>query len=163
MRETRPKAKSRIRKSEVSDAATLSVRLTSEERKLLADAAALRGWTPTNLLRVAALERAAQILNMSRPIKLDFARQAAAIAATLCEPRKAYEETPDNPENAPQLETDWITPPPLSAPEIQSLREAVRLGGPEFLSLVLAECARLVAGDVPPKELPDPIDPDSFL
>ena len=44
---------------EAKETTTFSVRLTEEQKDLLAKAAELRGWTPTNLLRVAALEKAA--------------------------------------------------------------------------------------------------------
>src|SRR4026208_205357 len=93
---TRPKANARIRKTGpagTSEAGTLSVRRPSDERKLLAEAATLRGWTPTNLLRVAALERAAQILNTSKPNTTDFRRIAERVAQVLCETRRLYRGT----------------------------------------------------------------------
>ena len=43
---------------EARDSFTLSVRLTEQQRQLLEQAAELRGWKATNLLRVAALEKA---------------------------------------------------------------------------------------------------------
>lgn len=139
---------------------------------MLAEAAALRGWTPTNLLRVAALERAAQILNTSRPTKLNLSRLAEQVAATLCEPREVEKqwEEPDAPvqkvplEHIKELEGFhwWFTPPPLSENDVESLRQAVRLGGPDFLNRVLGECTRLLERDAPAQELPDPVDPDSF-
>lgn len=179
---TRPKAKTRLQKTSAtgiaSDSVTLSVRLTTDERNLLAEAATLRGWTPTNLLRVASLERAAQILNTSRPTKVPFVQWASQLAALICGPR-AIEAQPDAFEPSswtgsleellelfgariPDHFQYRYTPPPLSPNEVQSLGDAVRLGGPEFLNQVLTECARLLTPLDPAQALPDPIDPKSF-
>jgi hypothetical protein len=55
-----------------------------------------------------------------------------------------------------------FTPSPISGVEVQSLQEAVRLGGPDFLTQVIAECVRLLAPDSAAQQLPDAIDPNSF-
>src|SRR4030095_3759193 len=65
------------------DTATLSVRLTEEQRERLATAALLRGWTPTTLLRIAAMEKAAHILNTSIPTNVDLRKVADAVAGRL--------------------------------------------------------------------------------
>src|SRR5438270_5009331 len=75
---------------EQKDTVTFSVRLTEEQRDLVTKAAELRGWTPTNLLRIAAVEKAAQIVNTSTLTKLDFRSLAMEIATQLFAERHAY-------------------------------------------------------------------------
>ena len=58
---------------------TFSIRLTSEQRERLVQAAEKQGWSPTNLIRTAALERAAHILNTTRPSQINFDEEARKI------------------------------------------------------------------------------------
>ena len=48
------------------------VRFTEEQRERLATAGFLRGWTPTNLLRVAELEKAAYVVNTHVLLRASF-------------------------------------------------------------------------------------------
>jgi len=136
-----------------------SVRLTTEEHELLKKAAALRGWTPTNLIRTATLERAAHILNTSRVTTFNFKELAVRLSDQLFKPREV-EVDPEDLEHAPP---DWIptaTAHGLPVDVLSELRKANRLGGGEFLALVLEYCEGLTASrrfDVPaPIEPPTP-------
>jgi hypothetical protein len=55
--------------------------LTEEQKERLEIAARLRGWTPTTLLRVAAMEKAAHVLNTTTPTNMDLRKIAEAVAA----------------------------------------------------------------------------------
>ena len=67
------------------DLMTYSVRFTDAERELLARAAALKGWSPTNLIRQAALESSVAIVNTaSQPA---FKGLALKLAEQLAKPR----------------------------------------------------------------------------
>ena len=136
-----------------------SVRLTLEEHELLKKAAALRGWTATNLIRTATLERATHILNTSRVTTFNFKGLAVRLADQLFKARTLYPEMRE--EDAPDAPDDYI--PPITAhalpvDAVTELREAARLGGGEFLTQVLEYCEGLTASarrDVPrPIELP---------
>ena len=88
---TRPKTKTTAAQEEDSkDTATFSVRLTEEQRDIINKAAALRGWKPANLLRVAALEKAAHIINTTTQTKVDFRGLAYEVARTLLAERRCY-------------------------------------------------------------------------
>ena len=50
---------------------------------MIEEAAREKGWKVANFVRVSALERAAQVLNLSRPTSFDFAGEARHIAAVL--------------------------------------------------------------------------------
>ena len=62
---------SKSRKTEPQESITFSTRLTPEQRDRIVEAAEIRSWTPSNLIRVAALEKAAHILNVSKPTKFE--------------------------------------------------------------------------------------------
>src|SRR5262245_52691183 len=70
------------------DTFTLSVRLTEEQKERLATAANFRGWTPTTLLRISAMEKAAHILNTTVPTNVDLRKMAEAVAGRLMGERK---------------------------------------------------------------------------
>src|SRR5438045_5669127 len=86
-RATEAAASTRLATDEEKDLSTLSVRFTDEQRDLLVRAAELRGWTPTALIRTAALERAAHIVNTSRVTKFDFKGLASELAERLFQNR----------------------------------------------------------------------------
>ena len=65
---------------EAESLTTFSIRLNDEQRDLLLKAAALRGWTPTGLVRIATIERAAHIVNTSEQKSIDFKGLAADLA-----------------------------------------------------------------------------------
>jgi uncharacterized protein (DUF1778 family) len=116
------------------DTATLSVRLTEEQRERLATAALLRGWTPTTLLRIAAMEKAAHILNTSTPTRLDLRKVADAVAGRLAGERKQ-----------------------LTVKELKELKMGAHYGGSEFLNMIIDGCMTAVARTQP--HLPSPVDP----
>jgi uncharacterized protein (DUF1778 family) len=116
------------------DTTTLSVRLTEEQRERLATASLLRGWTPTTLLRIAAMEKAAHILNTSTPTNMDLRKVAEAVAGRLAGVRKQ-----------------------LTIKELKELKMAAHYGGSEFLNMIIDGCMTVVARTQ--SDLPNPIDP----
>lgn len=157
----------------------VSVRLSPEERTLLEEAAAQRGWKLARFLRVSALERAAHVLNTSRPTSFSFQAAAERLAEGLVGPRRVQMVDPEanaawgdfgaGPVDFPyadkvtldRVRLEGFTPAPLSAPEMEQFREAVRLGGTEFVAQVVAECQRVLRA-APDTTLPPPIDPDAL-
>jgi len=142
---------------------TFSVRLTEEQRDLVTRAAQLRGWTPTNLIRTATLERAAHLVNTSRITKFDFKGLASDVAQRLFEPRivthhLSREEMEillhDHPD-APAVIDVPVQPLPIDT--LFQLKRAARLGGSEFVNLIIEFAEGLTASQR--ADLPDPIDP----
>jgi uncharacterized protein (DUF1778 family) len=152
---------------------SFSVRLTEKQRDLLSRAAEKRGWTLTNLLKNAALERAVHILNTSAPNRVDFRGAAEEIARQVFTPRsgrtidrdgqpvpaevyerleEAYtDQTPNPVEVSP-----WQVPPGF----LEQIRDAARYGGTEFLDLIIQESEAITTRSQP--NLPDPIDPSAI-
>jgi uncharacterized protein (DUF1778 family) len=120
--------------TQARDTTTLSVRLTEEQRERLATASLLRGWTPTTLLRIAAMEKAAHILNTSTPTNMDLRKVAEAVAGRLAGERKQ-----------------------LTIKELKELKMAAHYGGSEFLNMIIDGCMTVVARTQ--RDLPNPIDP----
>ena len=154
---------------------TMSVRMTEAQQELLVRAAKLRNWTPTHFLRVAVLERAAHVVNASPEYVANLAVSAMSVARRLVEQPTAYTIEPDawgkvqmqvvsdlvgfdkeySPGDDPPVE---ISPRELSEKEWDDFQRAARLGGAEFLELVIA-AARL---HLSPSKGPQPIDPAQF-
>jgi uncharacterized protein (DUF1778 family) len=149
---------------------TFSLRLTPAERERLDRAAQVRGWTVTNLLRVAALEKAAYILNTSTPTKLNSLGLAMGIATRLFALR-AYTFGDAGPAEASivdDLAEDLppdvgpfvrVDPPLCRVADLELLSEAARYGGTEFLNMILDAAKSLTAPHR--ADLPDPIDPNA--
>jgi uncharacterized protein (DUF1778 family) len=116
------------------DTITLSVRLNEEQKERLSTAANFRGWTPTTLLRVSAMEKAAHILNTSTPTNMDLRKVAEAVAGRLAGERKQ-----------------------LTIKELKELKMAAHYGGSEFLNMIIDGCMTVVARTQ--RDLPNPIDP----
>lgn len=160
----------------------VSLRLSPEERQLVEEAAAKKGWKVAHFLRVSALEKAAHIINLSRPTAFDFAGIARRSAESLRSPRKVtiydtsvlmdpfgefgegdiqlgreYQPHEMEPKLSDAVLKDF-TPPPLTSSEVDQLQEALRLGGEEFAAELLAECRRVVNSPADPS-LPPPLDP----
>jgi len=150
-----------------------SVRLTADEHDLLKQAAALRGWTPTNLIRTATLERAKHILNTSRVTTFNFKGLAVRIADQLFK-RRTYEVTLGFDEDMTltvqmsaaelgKLPDDAsvvaVRPDSEEFPvdDLSELKMAVRYGGGEFLTQILEYCEGLTASKR--SDVPSPIDP----
>jgi uncharacterized protein (DUF1778 family) len=157
---------------------TFSVRLTEEQRDRLTKAAELRGWTSTNLLRTAALEKAAHIVNTSTLTKMDFRTLAMEIASCLFGERRAYTlsrsggnermEAPvyedlTVPLQFPEFDADYVPvevePKRMTVKQLEYLIRASRYGGSEFLSMVIDACSSVTAPNR--SDLPDPIDPNA--
>ena len=108
--------------------------MTEEQKDRLEIAARLRGWTPTTLLRVAAMEKAAHVLNTTTPTNLDLRKIAEAVAARLTGQGKK-----------------------LEIRELKALKMATHYGGSEFLNMVVDGCLTLIARTR--SDLPNPVDP----
>lgn len=157
-----------------SDTVTLSVRLTEPQRKLLEQAASLRGWNPTNLLRVAALERSAAIVNTSTLTSTDFRGMARQIAEQMFGRRTArgfgddgeiidLDAVADVRDLGPwdqELRPVEVSPWRLSDEFLVRLREAAKRGAGEFMNLIVQSADELTARNQ--KNLPDPIDPTTL-
>ena len=130
---------------------TLSIRLTTDERDLIADAARELGWSPTKLIRTSALERAVHVLNSRRTTSFDFENCADTVATQLFHKRIRYtRKAPDGEKeelshatlpveilqafDGAEVVTEGLA---LDRKEFEALCEAVRLGGTEFLEKVL--------------------------
>jgi uncharacterized protein (DUF1778 family) len=116
------------------DAITLSVRFTPEQRERIARAAFFRGWTPTNLLRVAAMEKAAYVLNTALPTKMNLRKMAETVANSLMSEGKQ-----------------------LTIKQLKELKYGAHVGGGEFLNLIVDYCLDVVSRTQ--TDLPEPIDP----
>jgi hypothetical protein len=161
----------------------VSLRLTPEERRLVEEAAAKKGWKVAHFLRVSALERAAHILNLSRPTSFDFGGVARRVAEGLMAERhvdiytttqdrigrfgvgildyRTIEKSPGRNADLSEIELRAIGPEPLTRDEMDKVFHAVRLGGLDFAEQLLTECRRLVTDTVDPS-LPPPIDPSNL-
>ena len=140
----------------------LSVRLTEEQGRLIAQAAEIKGWTPTNLLRVAVLEKAAHITNTSTLTKFDFKNIASRVADVLFRERRYFRPGPtpqDFYEVDLERDEDISVEPAERLPDedFDELTEAARLGGSEFLSLVIDFSQGITLRRR--ANLPDPVDP----
>ena len=157
------------------DLTTYSIRLNGGERELLTNALSAKGWTPTHFIRQATLEKAAQVDNTSKFTKFDFESLARRLARQLCQVQAQYWQKSEPAADAsgpysfeemqeriPDLEAthETIDPPRFAKAEVETLRDAIKLGGTEFLRRVLEECDRIVKS---PDELPSPIDPAQFV
>ena len=147
---------------------TFSLRLTQDQSDLVEKAAELRGWTPTNLIRVAALEKAAYVINTSTITSFNFVALASRLAELLFGPRTyyvlldQYEDQWTKLDDVPWREVEEVygamsKPEPLADDDLASLQKAVRLGGGEYLALILqlVESSTSKGG----AGLPEPIDP----
>lgn len=155
--------------TESNETITISVRFTEQQRDLLARAAETRGWTPTNLVRVAALERAVHLLNLSEENSVDFNRLAMQIAEQLFGIHTYHligqhgerEECVLGQDSDPNADLPIIDvePEPLPPSTLADVLEAARFGGAEFMNLIVDSCRAIAAhsrGD-----LPRPIDPSA--
>ncbi len=154
---------------------TFSIRLTVEEHDRLVQAARLRGWTPTNLIRTATLERAAHILNTARVTTFNFKGLAVRVADQLFKPRTySIASIPFNeldqpvrvllshldPRNGIEDLDPFSVKADLEALPIEvlsELKKAVRLGGSEFLIQILEYCEGVTASQR--VDVPDPVEP----
>ena len=137
------------------DTTTFSIRLTHDERDRLVKAAKIRGWTPTNLIRIATVERAIHILNTAQRTSFPFKSVANEIAERLFKTfhlRVGQDDVDD-----PYSEDPTIPYQGLPVEKLTQLKDAVRLGGAEFLILILDFCEELTSDRR--TDLPEPVDP----
>lgn len=160
--------------SDAKNSITFSVRFTEEQRDLLQKAAERRGWTPTQLIRTAALERAVYVLNTATATRVDYRGLAVAAAALVAGRRTAY--TPD--ENGQSSEATVVDdlgdgfgpdhypnpvkvlPPVMDASSLKEFATAARTGGTEFLAMLVDAC-QSVSGPMR-FDLAEPLDPKRF-
>jgi hypothetical protein len=140
---------------------TLSTRLSAEQKSLIEQAAQLQSWTSSNLMRKAAVERSAHIVNTALPTRFAFGLLAERLASQLCDPELWLEG-----EEGPEI-IQWkivndagetVHVPRLAMHEVNRFREALHLGGLEFMDQVVAACQRRLS----PDGLPEPIDPNTL-
>lgn len=139
---------------------TLSTRLSAEQKDLIEQAAQVQSWTASNLMRKAAVERAAHILNTGRPTRFAFGSFAERLAEQLCSP-ELWVDADDGKELIQWEIYDEgreVHVGVLEPYELNTLREALELGGVEFMWQVVEACQRRLSE----VGLPDPIDPSTL-
>ena len=140
---------------------TLSTRLSAEQRSLIEQAAQLQSWTPSNLMRKAAVELSAHIVNTRLPTRFAFGMLAERLASQLCDP-ELWLDGEEGPEiiqwEIVDSSGEKINVPRLAMHELNRLREALHLGGIEFMDQVVDACQRRLS----PDGLPEPIDPNTL-
>lgn len=139
----------------------ISTRLSETQKQWVEAAATLRGWTPANFVRQAAVEKAVHVLNTSRRNRFDFEEVAHDVAKRLCKPEaRLFDESQgfSVPFDHPDLDTLPYSAvvEELSAAQLQKIREAARLGGAEFLALIVEYCTKTLETRA---NLPEPIEP----
>jgi len=151
------------------ESAAFSVRFTERARNELAQAAKLKGLSPTEFIRTTALMRAVQVCNAAQPSTIDFAGLARELSSRLflinkdvdCQDENLNSGKanmplhPDDPDNS-----RFYFVEPLPSEMLDRLVEVARYGGAEFLDLLVAECKarlNLLEG------VREPVDPDDFL
>jgi hypothetical protein len=112
-------------------------------------------------MRKAAVERSAHIVNTGLPTRFAFGLLAERLASQLCDP-ELWLEGEDGPEII-QWEVvndtgEVVHVPRLAMHELNRLREALHLGGLEFMDQVVDACQRRLS----PDGLPEPIDPNTL-
>ncbi len=152
-----------------SGANMVSTRVNHAEKKLIDEAASLRGWSTSKLVRVAVLEKAQHILNTTKPNKFDMLGKARWLAKQLVEPEcrvKVYLPGQSEPiayedlDEPTCIEDVAVEPSGLRFRDIATLRRALALGGSEFLALVIAECEALTLKER--TDLDDPVELDAL-
>lgn len=152
---------------------SFSVRLTEKQKELLEQAAKIRGWTMTSLLKNAALEKAGHIINTSTTTNLDFKGLARKIADQVFAERTcrvadwkaqqlvegyALEDISGLPDWVGIENPVQVWPWKMTSGFLDELRRATRYGGVEFLSLVL-DASEEITNRNQSHLLPAPIDP----
>ena len=153
---------------------SFSVRLSEDERDLLARAAHKRGWTSTTLLKTAAIERAAHILNTETLNKVDFRRTALRVAEQIFAARRGRVPGQGGLEDADIFETFddeqhlahfrnpvEVWPYQMPSSFLEELKKALLYGGAEFLRLLVEVSEGLTSRAQP--NLPEPIDPSKIV
>lgn len=149
------------RAAQESGSNTFSTRLTDKQKEWVEKAAEIKNWTPANLIRVAAIEKAAHILNISTRTRFNFRGLASKIAKQLVSPETWMTDHEDQRVEIghPAFEGDLYPESScLYHGDVQKFKEAVEIGGLEFLGLILEACEDLTVEQR--SDLPDPIKPE---
>ena len=143
---------------------TFSTRLTAGEKELIERAAKIRKWTPSKLMRMASVERAANIVNIHESrLRRELEDLAVDIARQLWAPHLQGEDPSGNqpavfiPHNIYDNEYGDVEPSSLKIGHLEQMSDGLLYGGVEFLAQIVR------AGEShfePP--LPDPVDPTSL-
>ena len=164
MSNTRPKLKPTSQRDGFT---TFSIRLNDHQRDLLLQAASLKGWTPTQLVRTATIEKVAGICNTLMPRSFDYKGLAAELArGWFAPPDASYSLTASDwqvlEDPNPDADRALCVPvPPLPLETARRLRKAAEEGGTEFLSLLVEFAEGLTAAQR--SDLPAPIDPKTLI
>lgn len=139
---------------------TLSTRLSADQKDLIERAAQIQSWTASNLIRKAAVERAAHILNTGRPTRFPFGAFAEKLAQQLCSPELWVEDSDGKELIQWEIYDDdrEVHVGALEPYQLNQLREALELGGVEFMWQVVEACQRKLSE----VGLPEPIDPSTL-
>lgn len=144
---------------------TFSIRLNDQQRDLLIQAAILKGWTPTQLVRTAALERAIAICNTGSPRTFDYKGLASELAGRWFAPREVTYQITEQEWFEMRQEHEGgtlsVPVPPLPIDVAFKLKKAAIEGGSEFLNLLVEFAEGLTASQR--TDLPAPIDPKRFV
>ena len=147
---------------------TFSIRLSETQREYLLEAARLKGWTPTQLVRIATIEKAVAIRNTATPHAFDYKGLAAELASRWFASRVVeYVLTVPDLEYIHEASRDGDTPalavpvPSLPVETFRKVKQAAEQGGGEFLTLLVEFAEGLTAPHR--TDLPMPIDPKKVL
>lgn len=141
---------------------TFSIRLNEQQRDYLVQAAGLKGWTPTQLVRTAALEKAAAICNTALPRNFDYKGLASELAGSWFAARSVTWVLTDADWDEIRNENSLTVPVlPLPFELVFKLKQAANEGGTEFLSLLVEFAEGLTAAKR--HDLPAPIDPKKLI
>lgn len=159
---------------------SFSIRLTKKQRELLTRAAETKNWSDTALLKYAALEKAAFIVNTKSRNRVDFRGLAQAVAEQVFTERtvlvpdeatsslvgrpmfmeaRVVADLPEDAADPPNSETPVASVSPWHKPPtfLDELRDAAHFGGTEFLEQVIQASADIVCRS--DSKLQSPVDP----
>lgn len=165
------------RDSDGKGTVSFSVRLTEKQKELLEQAAKIRGWTMTSLLKNAALEKAGHIINTSTTRNVDFKGLARKVADQVFtrrtvrhyrdgelvegEPVEDLSAVPEGAFDQDSSQLIQVSPWRMPSSFLDDLRKATRYGGVEFLSLIL-DASEEITNRNQSHLLPAPIDPSAI-
>lgn len=160
---SRSRKKKGVAGSESDSGKPLCTRVPPRARAAIERAAEIRGWNPSHLLRVAAVERAAEILNLEGQVDFDFEGLARDLVVRLIRSFSADATAPQQPAAASPVgaaEPDRTQSPADFSDLVELLDRAARYGGRGFLEMVVDRCRRFTGGWPRPD---DPVDPSDLL
>jgi hypothetical protein len=162
---------------------SFSTRLTPEQRELIEEAAQLKGWTASKLIRLSSVERAANIVNMRGDQPGPLGQFVTRVGRQLFDTRLDYldehlKPVPDRKARRQDILVDEgeldgdseadddgarsVVPECFSCDDLVLLQSAIRLGGAEFMELVIQWGEHFKSGRVTRVEYREYIDPISM-